>query len=513
MTESRFEITKKIPVKIALVTPSGEPFVNSSPVSLVRYSHGGQYIAIVTGRLVQIYHLYNLDYSTDKAGAPTRVMALSEHNAAVTDLAFSVDDRKIYTTSQDGALYEWTFGKATRDSDFIVKNVPALNVASSPLMSTVIAYFESPEVSTEKSKRNTLTKRGSVSSGIMQPPFQSSQSFSANVNKNRASMTTLGALDSTIVASAESLGTTTQRKMFLAYFESGVVSTTDGKILPVDVPVTSIAFGIADHSRQDTSKPGEIFVMGLADGRVLITMLPLPLRVLDDIGALQIIVRTTTTMSAGSGDNAILGSPIASRLPSSAGMDVDDLALTELTAELADQEVPMHGLDDSKCRAIALHEGAVMNVVVSPSGNWILSAGIDGCLFLLATTVRARTMENALESLGGDNTVFLTDRMALLSNKETLENMRQFVADAELEKNRSIGEMQTNMNNHSKELTAHLQSELERRDGIIVKGREEQTRICRIMQEEIDSNKAVHEKAIQELEVYYEKRLAQVLNL
>jgi hypothetical protein len=68
ITESRLEMTKKIPVKIALVCPSGEPYVNSSPVSLVRYSHGGQFIAVVTGRLVQIFHLFNLDFSTDKTG-------------------------------------------------------------------------------------------------------------------------------------------------------------------------------------------------------------------------------------------------------------------------------------------------------------------------------------------------------------------------------------------------------------------------------------------------------------
>lgn len=68
VTESRLEQTKKIPIKIALTTPSGEPFVNSSPVSLVKYSHGGHLIAIVTGRLVQLFHLYNLDYTSDKAG-------------------------------------------------------------------------------------------------------------------------------------------------------------------------------------------------------------------------------------------------------------------------------------------------------------------------------------------------------------------------------------------------------------------------------------------------------------
>ena len=34
--EVKYELMKKIPTKIALTTPQGEPFVNNQPVSLVR---------------------------------------------------------------------------------------------------------------------------------------------------------------------------------------------------------------------------------------------------------------------------------------------------------------------------------------------------------------------------------------------------------------------------------------------------------------------------------------------
>lgn len=521
VTESRLEITKKIPVKIALVCPSGEPFVNSSPVTLVKYAHGGQHVAIVTGRLVQIFHLYNLDFSTDKAGTPTRVMALTEHNAAITDIAFSKDDQKIYTTSQDGALFEWTFGKVSRDSDFIVKSVPAMHVAVSPLMTSVVAYFESPDEAQDKAKRNTLTKRGSVSNILNQPAFQSAQSFSANVNKARATIASTGGASAQSATFDGTAAPVSQKKMFLAYFEGGRVAPNNGKVLPVDVSVTSIAFGIADPSKQDPSKPGEMFIMGLADGRILISMLPLPLRVMEDTSLLRIVARSTTTNMGGMEISSGEISAAADVVTNSEDMDAytkdkdastKDAALTNLdiAPEHEDHQVSLYGLDEAKCRSMAVHDGAVVSIKMPPSGNWILTAGFDGCMFMLATTVRARTMENAHEALGGDNTVFLTERSALLTNKDTLENMRQFVTEAELEKNRSIADMESNMKKHSDHLTAHLQSELERRDSIIVKGREEQTRICRIMQEEIDENKAVHEKAMQELEVYYEKCLAQV---
>ena len=68
ITNNRLEMTRKLPTKLALTTPTGEPFVNTSPVSIVKYSHGGHFIAVVTGRLVQLFHLYNLDYTTDKSG-------------------------------------------------------------------------------------------------------------------------------------------------------------------------------------------------------------------------------------------------------------------------------------------------------------------------------------------------------------------------------------------------------------------------------------------------------------
>jgi hypothetical protein len=68
ITNNKLEMTRKVPTKLALTTPAGEPFVNTSPVSLVKYSHGGHIIAVVTGRLVQLFHLYNLDYTADKSG-------------------------------------------------------------------------------------------------------------------------------------------------------------------------------------------------------------------------------------------------------------------------------------------------------------------------------------------------------------------------------------------------------------------------------------------------------------
>ena len=315
------------------------------------------------------------------------------------------------------------------------------------------------------------------------------------------------------------------RKMFLAYFDNGNVSGNSGKVLPVDTSVTSVAFGLAEPSRFDPSKQGEMLVMGLCDGRILISLLPLPLRVLEDTANnIRVLVRSTTTITELNSVGADV-SVTATGLPSSDSLSQSQLDGNNYNAattgeepneliipvvEHEDTAVPLHGLDLTKCRSLFIHDGAVGAVRVSPTGNWIITAGVDGCMFLLATSVRAKALENVLESMGGDNTVFLTDRPSLLNTKTRIELMEQFVADAELEKNRSIEEMKANLKKSEASITSKLQAEVNRRDELIVKGREEQTRLCRIMQEEIDGLKDSHTREMSEVEVSYEKRIAQV---
>ena len=135
VTEGKYECMRRLPTKVAVTTPAGEPFMNTSSVNLVKYSNGGHLLAVVTGRLVQIFQLYVLDFSNsadDKAGAYNRLMAMTDHSANVTDLTFSADDEKIFTSSIDGSVYEWNVSASTctRQGDYIWKGACATKVAS-----------------------------------------------------------------------------------------------------------------------------------------------------------------------------------------------------------------------------------------------------------------------------------------------------------------------------------------------------------------------------------------------
>jgi hypothetical protein len=63
LTDARLELVKRFSTKVPFTGPGGTPFANTQPVSLVRYSHGGHLVAVVCGKLAQVFHLYDLDYS------------------------------------------------------------------------------------------------------------------------------------------------------------------------------------------------------------------------------------------------------------------------------------------------------------------------------------------------------------------------------------------------------------------------------------------------------------------
>jgi WD40 repeat protein len=102
---------------VAIKGPGGEAFVNTSPVSKVKYSQSGHLLAVITGRLGQVFNMYDLCYPSGDilggkndpsnshsnnsllAGSPTRVMVMTDHSAQINDVIFSKDDKRLFTCS------------------------------------------------------------------------------------------------------------------------------------------------------------------------------------------------------------------------------------------------------------------------------------------------------------------------------------------------------------------------------------------------------------------------------
>ena len=105
--EDNLLLAFEIPVKGVVTLRDGESILVANPLSTVAFAHGGHFFAAVTGRLVQVFALYE----SSKGGKPGLIHILRGHAASVTALSWSRDDRTLWTSSDDGALYEWSIGE------------------------------------------------------------------------------------------------------------------------------------------------------------------------------------------------------------------------------------------------------------------------------------------------------------------------------------------------------------------------------------------------------------------
>ena len=209
-------------------------------------------------------------------------------------------------------------------------------------------------------------------------------------------------------------------------------------------------------------------------------------------------------------------------------------------------------LDEAACRVLRLHSGAVTRCAISATGYWIFTAGADGSVFMLATSARAREFVEVPERLGAlENGLVVTDKKQLeslrgrilevdnlLEEKQT-ENERALMRVSE-QKNLAVQELETRMKRSvrmcihafmrmlipltlvsfftsmcSHSCISHLMwyltnsREVSKRDDIIIRGREDHVKHSRQLQEESDNQKAYYEERIAELEMAYERKLAQ----
>ena len=122
VTDQQFELIRRIPVRTPYTTPAGVPYIISQPCSKVIYSHGGHLVAVVTGKIAQIYKVHERDYYTSNImGNAVRIMVLCDHVQAITDIMFSDDDSHVYTTANDGSVYSWIVGGTNRDKEYTYK--------------------------------------------------------------------------------------------------------------------------------------------------------------------------------------------------------------------------------------------------------------------------------------------------------------------------------------------------------------------------------------------------------
>lgn len=93
------------------------PLVATTELTLVKYSPSGLLFAAVMGRLVEIF----ATIAPGEAGRAGLIHCLRGHAGNIQSLAWASDDRKIWTASEDGAVYQWAVGDATQMGKLVMR--------------------------------------------------------------------------------------------------------------------------------------------------------------------------------------------------------------------------------------------------------------------------------------------------------------------------------------------------------------------------------------------------------
>jgi len=529
VTNNKLEALRKIPVKMALERSTGETVHNTSHVSLVRYSHGGHLLAVVTGKLAQIYRVNHLTYVLEKAGLPDCLMTMTDHHAAITDLVFSHDDSKVFTSSSDGQVFEWTVSKDTlrRDKDFILKNVSAIRVAVSPSSQYIMAAFRSAH------GQKLLVKQPSTSNMDDLPGSARSRRESDD-EPNMMRRSLLKTMSHGGEEPPQGAG-----RAFLVLWKETITSNDGGEVvMELETPVTAIAFG-----KLDGRDSPEVCMLGLSNGTVLISLLPIPLRVfvgtpskpLHNLASFSRDQRSVRDMRAtimkpptlaGDGDSLeddfFEINPIDEKKGEHEEADIEfsktdgssnspvpvKKKLSRGDSFNHDDKQQYMTIDTSLCRVLQLHDGPVLQTCVAATGLWFFSCGQDGSIFMLNSSLRAKETVEVIESQSNENSIILTDRVALKNSLNTLEDKDALIEEMNKDFQKSSHEMAVSKKTEHDQLTEVMTREIAKRDDIIMQGRNEMLQLKTQNSENLAGVHKQYRDQLAELEVMYERKLA-----
>lgn len=210
-----------------------------------------------------------------------------------------------------------------------------------------------------------------------------------------------------------------KRMSFLVVWR-GEVSMEKGETIYVDGVVTCFTFGRMDgHStgRED------IMIVGMADGRILVSLLPLPVRLISPTiptpvstkGRALLVEDGVTTHLVGAVDAGGIGGGTVGGLQ--VGGEPDG------ASGLFDGESQLTYLDTSRCIRQYLHANEVTTVGMSQNGHWIFTTGSDGCIFMLSTSLRAKEMVDCPDALSLENSLIITEKAQLHALRARMEEV------------------------------------------------------------------------------------------
>jgi hypothetical protein len=502
-------------------------------------------------------------------------MTMCDHVSPISDLVFLQDDTEIITSSTDGSVYSWKVGATSRNKEYVQKGVAATHVAVSKKLrqdNIIIVSFESNathDPSTFVSE--TVRKRRASSIAVRRvstainfgstDSFPGSESFgvgktSRNPDFTNAANAITQALDGktgmdgtaafTLHRQASTgtlttnVGNPSNRLSFLAVWTNQL--SNNPTIIALDTPVRSICFGRC--GQPDTF---DFCVLGMADGRIIITTLPIPLMEISfgSIRSFSVSSTSTGTSTVNSRPNTNSQSQKSSRnrrvavtLPENSILEsVSEMLInnnstkeaqetTTIVGEEAEEEfntntlehktTPQQKINESQCKVMRLTVGSVTNVLISPDGDYIIVTGEDGSITILHTSKNKLFLtEQDYGEVKDTKAGGLKNNQFLMIEKQKMFHLRQKVLDLDsiIQQSRKEYEKMLHKVLETKDkfihdLEAKYKLEIQKRDESILSSRNEYLLMKKSMQEEIEVLKKQAQDSLSSMELAYEKKLA-----
>ena len=509
ITQSGLEIVRRMPTKQPFVTSDGISLANSHPVSLVKYAHGGHLLAVVCGKIIQLFNMYDMDYSKTKThhhavqpdgrGQPKRVMSVL-HTTLVSDVTFSSDDAVLFSCSVEGTVLSHAVSCFPTSSplvgEYVTRGVTAAKIVTSESKVVVVSYISLAASSSMESRQHATN-------------------ITASDLANYS---------------------------YLSVWQGGQLSDSP-VVVYLEVPAKEIAIqtttALAGGGKVD------LCVIGCVDGSILLCLLPLPVvvRVLSSaLGLTSSGISTSGTNHMPEWDHSTTAEK--SRLNNTTSSAVtaltDGLAATGGMAgtaanDLDDSEGDQHHpravdfLDESRCKSFLHHTGPVSGLVVTPDSKRIFSAGSDGAIFMLQLTKPKKGSGDDTDSEDEGDTHVVNVNSArptneekdigesafMLADKSIFETMRDKAMEEKYAMEDKVKENVATLAKVSEQrdievdsLRTQLKREVGKRDAIILREREEHLKQKHKLQNQLKLLEKKRTEEISRVEMTYEQKLA-----
>jgi len=316
---------------------------------------------------------------------------------------------------------------------------------------------------------------------------------------------------------------------FIAHWEDHI--SVNVKLIEVEAKITAVALARIGGN----TDPLDIAVFGCSDGRVIISTFPFVTLCVNVHAAGSISTHTLGGMGpavgakedSADGDDPSIPPPITTqnstvnKPPSSSNSKEERIMF-----------------DISTCKVVVNHSQRVCAVAVSQSGLWIFTASEEGSIFMLTTsnkaglqflqgdnvksagTMSARGRPNSSSDQSGvyfdnlpeyaahENLLVMTDRAMLITQNSRIGDLSLSIDDSNAANMRSMNQLTEKKDAVIADLETTLKREIEKRDAIIMNGRDEHGRHARTLNDQIGELQRIHNQNTKALEVGYEKRLA-----